>query len=967
MRNRRRSPHRCPLFAAIVAGMAMPAIALADGLPAASSQEASAAASAETTESGTAKAKTLDKVEVTGSRIKRAETEGPTPVVVITAEDIKKQGFSTITEVMRTLPSNNGEMVAGELNSGATQQPDAQFINLRGLGVGYQLILINGKRTADYATSSTPDATGVSLGSIPAAAVERIEVLNNGASAIYGSDAVAGVVNIVTKENWEGNHIRLRGGTTSDGGGDTGQFQWVGGKAWDRGSVTYAFEQLNREPIRAGQRTNVIPSGWNSPGNKDPGHPTYAQVTSSYLYGYNLDTDADEEYWLGSNGQLIGSAEDTDAAALRNTCALAGAVPIYPSAAAKLPTYCGSMNYYDGNILSNQYKKTSGYVSGNYKLTDKLEAYGQFLGMKSRSISANRSSLFIYGEGYDPDFGYIWYQRAVDPDAIGGVPKRVWEENMVSANVGLRGTVFDRFDWDASLSYARDEVKSSWRQLTRDKVEEFLFGGSSGTLNFWGYDYPIYDIDPARLFNTITAEKYNEMTRPIHNRNVSQASQTQFVFSGPLFALPAGDVEMAAVLEAAHTKLQLGPDYRSTATYEGADHTFNYTATSGGGARDRYGAGLEFRIPIFRQLTADIAGRWDKYDDISSIGSAMTWQAALEWRPIKSLLVRGSHQTSFMAPNIMWIYGDPVRQYGTFTNEYLCRVDGLDLTNTADVTSCYSGSHDDHFWYTSGGDSTALHEETATSNGIGVVWDVFDGLSLSADWWSVELKGKSQYLSAGQILSGNADCLLGRTSNGQAVDSSSAGCAAYAGYVTRDADGNLTDLTIGAVNQAGVRTSGFDASLKYSWKSDVLGNFTANMGMSKTLKYEVKEVAGDPWVDYMGCSYGQSACRYSQPVAFRTRTNLTLAWNKGDWSANVYGWRNGTRVNYSGAGRLPAFTVWNGGVSKAITDKMRLGLDVTNIFNKYGPKDSTITWYPFYQTIYGITGRAMYVNLDIDF
>src|SRR5690606_30128383 len=163
-------------------------------------------------------ARTLDKVEVTGSRIKRAEMEGPSPVVMITGEDIKQQGYSTVAEALQTLTQFNGDVVGGELNASSTQ-PDAAFLNLRGLGVGYQLILLNGKRMTEYAASSGAASTGVSIGSIPTAAVERIEVLNGGASAIYGSDAVAGVVNIVTKQNWEGNNLRIRGGTTARGGG----------------------------------------------------------------------------------------------------------------------------------------------------------------------------------------------------------------------------------------------------------------------------------------------------------------------------------------------------------------------------------------------------------------------------------------------------------------------------------------------------------------------------------------------------------------------------------------------------------------------------------------------------------------------------------------------------------------------------------------------------------------------------
>lgn len=964
MRNRRRSPQRCPLFAAIVAGMAMPAIALAGGFPAAAHQEVSAAASAETTESDTAKAKTLDKVEVTGSRIKRSQVEGPSPVTVISAEDIRKQGYSTVSEALQTLTQFNGDVVGGEFNASDTQ-PDASFLNLRGLGVGYQLILLNGKRMTEYAASSGAAATGVSIGSIPAAAVARIEVLNGGASAIYGSDAVAGVVNIVTKDNWEGNHLRVRGGTTIRGGGDTGQIQFSGGKAWDRGSVTYAFEQLNRKPIYSEQRKNIIRTGMKAPGNvEDPSHPTWGLDSSLMDAGY------EGNYWMGQDGKLVytGDVDSATAdAALRNSCRSMGPrnFPMYWSSTDVSPSTCGNANYYDGDTLANKYDKTSAYVSGHYKFTDVLEAYGQLLVQHSRDESTHRTSMYLYNKGnaYDVDIGQFEYWRALDPNDIGGAPTRVWDETTVSANLGVRGTIADRFDWDASVSLSRDKMKSHWKQLLTDRVNGYLFGKPVGDVD----GDPLYEIDPSVLFGQVTPADYDKMVDTIRNSNLSQTSQVQFVIDGPLFELPAGDVQMAAVIEASHSKYELGPDKRSLSTYQGADRTFNFTGVAGGGSRDRYGMGVEFRVPMLKTLTANVAGRYDKYDDISDIGGAFTWQASLEWRPVESLLIRASRQTSFMAPNIMWLYGEPVTEYDDYvTNYYQCRLAGLDLSTTAGLTQCGVDYHEGA-WYVEGGNNRRLQEETATSNGLGFVWDVTDKLSISADYWSIELQGKSQYLDTATLMGANADCLLGSRVDGSKVDPNSAMCRIYLDYVKRDADGNVTEYFLDAINQAGVRTHGFDASLKYAWSWGRIGDFTFNAGYSRTLGYDVKIAAGDPWEDYMPCSYSATYSCGSQPLAFRDRTNWTLGWNKDDWAGSLYGYRNGGRVNYQATGYLPAYVQWNASLSRKLTDSIRLGIDVTNVFDKYGPKDKTMTWYPFYQNIYGITGRAFYVNLDFDF
>src|SRR5690606_9802343 len=195
----------------------------------------------------------LDKVTVTGSRIKRVDIEGPTPVTVVTAEDIQAQGFNTVYEALNTLTQNDIGRLQNELTAGSFTQ-GAQFVSLRGLGPSYQLVLINGRRVADYPHPYNGQSNAINVGSIPAAAVERIEVLTGGASAIYGSDAVAGVINIILKTNYEGDLVTLRGGTTTEGGGDSGRVQWVGGKTGERWGVNYAFEYLHRDTIWASQR-----------------------------------------------------------------------------------------------------------------------------------------------------------------------------------------------------------------------------------------------------------------------------------------------------------------------------------------------------------------------------------------------------------------------------------------------------------------------------------------------------------------------------------------------------------------------------------------------------------------------------------------------------------------------------------------------------------------------------------------
>ena len=186
------SPKRSRLSAALLVALLAPAAGSAFA------QDPAEEPAQETT-TPASDATTLDKVTVTGSRIKRAQVEGPAPVTVITAADIERQGFATVFDALNSLTQNTAS-IQNELNQNGFT-PNASFLNLRGLGPGYQLVLINGRRAADYPLPYNSQSNAVNLANIPAAALERVEVLTGGASAIYGSDAVAGVVNLIMKTN----------------------------------------------------------------------------------------------------------------------------------------------------------------------------------------------------------------------------------------------------------------------------------------------------------------------------------------------------------------------------------------------------------------------------------------------------------------------------------------------------------------------------------------------------------------------------------------------------------------------------------------------------------------------------------------------------------------------------------------------------------------------------------------------
>lgn len=921
------------LTAAVLACLALPAVAAAQSSSTSSTQS-------DTTSTTTTTTHELDKVTVTGSRIARAQVEGPAPMMVITAEDIQRQGFTTAFEALSTITQNTGDTNNEMDQTGSTA--NGQFMNLRSLGPSYTLILLNGKRMANYPQAYGGTSTAVSLGNIPAGAIERIEVLSSGASAIYGSDAIAGVINIITKTDYSGDRIRLRAGTSTRGGGDSGQFQWTGGRSSDLWSLTYAFEHLSREPIMANQR-DFMDSYYDNPACQNGGNCT--GLSAVYLY-----SPSSGYLWRGSDGTLSTSTE-----ALEEACAATNPeFETYKSSgSARAVNRCGTFGYPADQSIQNGYNKNSGMLSGTFDFSDSVQGYGQLLLSKSRDISYNRNQYYWSSSDYvyDPELGLVSASRTVTPSEIGGVKPTTYDETSASLNLGLKGTILDgRFDWDFSLTHSQYDITVKRRRFLKNAARDYFLGELQG---YTDDGYEIRDVNEDALFSPISAEDYYSITTIVTNEGESSNDQGQFTLSGRLFDLPAGPVQVAVVVEGAKEKFQLNPDERTWPTYTGDEAIYNYTATTGGGSRNHYALGVEFSVPIFERLKASLAGRYDQYVDSSDVGGAFTWQAGLEWRPWDSLLLRGTRATTFRAPDLTYLYSGESSGYSYVTDVYLCRVNGVDPASSA----CTSGDYYYQTYYTYSG-NTDLYEETGKSWSAGFVWDLTPSMSVSADFYHIELYGMVKQIDTDYLMEQYANCMLGTTSSGAAVDTGSASCGFYKSLVTRDSDGTIDSYESYPVNQSMMRTEGVDASWKYHLGTTGWGDFDLKLGYTLTTKLESQLFPGDEIVDE------RNSLDYYN---FRSKANWQVDWRGGDWRASVYGYRWGSLPNYAGTGRIAPYIVWNANLSKRITPKATLGLSVTNLFDKLHPRDDTYTSYPYFNRTYSAVGRQIYADFTYDF
>lgn len=934
------------LSAALAAALFLPAASLAFAQDASSSTDTAAAQKQEATN--------LDRVTVTGSRIKRVEIEGPSPVTIISSAQLEREGFNTVFDALSTITQASGATQNDVFQGGFT--PNASVINLRGLGPGRTLLLINGRRAADYPLPYNGQSNFANLGNIPAAAVDRIEILAGGASAIYGSDAVAGVVNVILKTNYQGDLVKLRGSTTSLGGRDRGDLQWIGGKTGDKWSLTYAFEYFASEPLYGFQR------GFMDSALDNPLPPDFVGIQPTGTMRVRRRTGATAGSYFAPPAGACEQLGDEWVRWNYKTANAAGAIT-------NLGQACGTFKDIAYQTIDNGSRDLSGYAYGTYDFDNGMQAWASLQAWKSQG-KYGAGTQFWGGRTtgalwFDPGFNnLVDAQRVFTPQEAGGIENLLAKNDERSYDLafGLRGQFGERFDWDLTLSRAQYDVSVARPRLQSNLVNDYFLGPQMGTRVVSGGTYPVYQLNQDRYYRALTPEQFAALNTVVKTEAQSYVNQANLVVTGDLFELPAGALGFATVLEASQQKYDLTADPRVLPDYTGIDRPYNLTGTGGGGDRNRYALGVEFSVPILNSLKASLAGRFDKYDDVTAVDDAKTWNAGLEWRPLDNLLFRGSYSTSFRAPDMHYVFAERSGSYSAIFDTRRCLESGRSAAQcpTTDTTINYTA-----FGVRQG--TTGLTEETGNSWTAGVVWDVFEGFSISTDYYQIELQDAVADITSTYILDGEAGCTTGLTRNRQPFTLGAPGSAFCNDILSRVSrlnapgtpnDGQITEIRRGPINRAYQDIKGIDATADYRLDTDRLGDFRFQLNYSHTLKQSSAQFKGDPILDYR-----DDLTNFD----FRSRIRATTTWAKGDWQAAVFMLRYGSLPNWQETGRIAPYFVWNTSVGKKITDDMQVNLYVNNVFNKTHPKDDGFNSYPYFWRAYSPLGREMAIEFQYKF
>ena len=782
----------------------------------------------------------IETVAVTGSRLAQRHLVDAAPVSVLSREDIAATGVTSIGELLRELPAAGASASdsAGRGNNGSAT------IALRGLGAVNTLVLINGRRVLANNSGGTVD-----LNSIPFDAVERVEVLQDGASAVYGSDAIAGVVNIIMASHYEGLLVKAGYGVSSRDDLPNQDFSLTFGREYDNGRFVFNANWNKSDGNVIADRPISLDPDWRSLGGRnfrDP-LPFYPVVT-------NLDpANPTRRLILEEGVQQAASIDD-----FRDF--------IFPGTTTPISSGNDGLNYWEYETSAVDIEKLNLWFSAEHDLGEELATFVE-------ASYNNRQSLGHFAPDY---VGSVYGARAIvsannDFNPFGrdlDVARTLVEQldypgararmNDVDANTfrvvaGLKGSLGE-WNWDASVNH---QQLHQYTYGGRNKVMEFIrqAAGDSDAcraatnrcvpLNLLGGPGTI----TREMLDFITVETFNDITT---NLNSLVGNVT-----GTLFALPAGDVAVAAGVEYRVEEFDQTSSDLNARIEQGIDADAHPPERKIG---EVY---LETGIPLLAQdsavgaLDLDLAARFSDYNDF---GNTTNPKVGLKWKVFDSLLVRGSWGTGFRAPTFAEAYGPQTRGFQpvqdpclgpNFLNYPACN--GQQATTTSPGAFVVRGGNPE------------LSPEDADNLTLGIVWrpGFLAGFALTLDYFQIEKTNVIGTANVNYVIEQNA--LFGT----------------FADRVTRDAGNAVSQVIVTLDNLLKQEVKGYDLGLEYQTETASIGDFSARVDITYLDSQKRPAAPGQPAVERVGT--------YSTEIGTlaKYRANARLGWGFGNFDVST--------------------------------------------------------------------------------
>jgi len=870
-------------------------------------------------EQTTGQATTLDAVQVTGSHIKRLQLSGVGPVTVLDAEAIERSGATSVDTLLQRLPASAG--FAGSQSNAywAENGYGTSQVNLRGLGINRTLVLLNGRRVVNGGTGAN---SSVDLNMIPVALIERIEVLKDGASAIYGADAVAGVVNIITKKKYDGAEVAVRYGQTFENDGDDAAFDLVWGSHSERGSLMAGLSYSEGGTVNMASRA---PCG--------------------------LGEVDGRLQCVGSSTTIGGRALLADGRRINFNQVPGGDGNFYEP-------YSAAKHNYNGNPTLNAVnpiKRISASMLGDMQLSDDLSLFTELMYTNRQSDQlAAPGGLGVYrpiniaaNHPTNPTGQNLLLQRRRLQEA--GPREFFQETNTFRAVVGLEGRLGMNWDWSAAINWGRNTgTDGSTKVANLDRVDNTLNpaicsnapGAAIPCGDYLGYG----DISQKVL-------DYILFTTRDHGGNEQKSFTANL--SGQLFELPAGWVGFASGIEVRKERGWRDPD---PLTVLGIANTNQQDPIAGEYlAKEAF---AEFAVPLLQgralaeSLTLNLAVRYSDYD---LFGEDINYKVGLDWQVVPSLKLRANYATAFRIPNIPELFGGIAEGNLTTTDPcsgWASQPAGSQVRQNCQAYGVPAGyvQPGNTILTTSGGNMN-LEPEDARSLTLGAVWTpgFAPGLTLTADYFNIRIDNAIQRIDGSTKL---AICY-------NTPELAHPFCG-NENFTRNPITGEVDFLSSQPVNAADERVSGIDLGGLYEFE---LAGFDSSFSLDVSYldKYDVRPFPGAEVIHYAGKITGGRGS-YTHWRAFTSLTMSRDEWS-GTYSLQYIGKADDINAARGDIGdHSPSVSYHNVQLKYSPVKSFDVSFGIDNLFDKKPPFIQSYTDANTDTMTYDLLGRRWYAR-----
>jgi iron complex outermembrane receptor protein len=829
----------------------------------------------------------LQRVEVTGSRIRQVDLETAQPIQVMTQEQIQKTGLVTVGDIINNLSSAGSPDFSKGGSLTSNRESGGQYANLRNLGSNRLLVLVDGKRWTATVAGFTD------LSTIPSSMIERIEVLKDGASAIYGSDAIAGVLNIILKKTMEGGQVSLYEGANQHGGdGKTKDFSISYGANSDKASILFGLTHTEQGPVWA--RDREITSYTNGPDHPYSGLGVgpWGRIRQVNATGGATGFTRVLNHTGTYDGSGTGSASNV--AGNYHAFSSTGYDDLFNSSSQMMFTMPTKL---DSIFTKGSFELPYGMHFSSTAMFAQRNSSTQVAGYPLNSLSQSTYPVYVDKNSYFNPYGnqaagvaagagqdLFFYRRTIE------LPRQTANENRtlhIDANLaGEFNAIGKTFNWD--VGYNHSSVSGSvfsqgnLNLLNLKKALGPSFRNADGQIQCGTAASPIalatcvpFDILGGPSASTPAALAYiNSTGQATYGSTINSATAN---IGGEIYTLPAGAIGFAA-----------GVEHRSVSGYDfpGQFEQSGYSTDLAGNSTDGHysikEAYVEFNIPVLKDmpfakmLSFDVASRHSTY---SNFGTTNNSKVSFMWKPITDLLVRGTWAQGFRAPTVGDTFGGGSQTYDTYLDPCDSRFGeasrnpsvasrcagagvpaGFRQLGQSGVAISGAGGTQGAYPFQSGAGNAALQPEKAKTNTLGLVYSpsFLPGASVSLDYFDIKIDNRITAISANYVLN---QCFI-------------SGVPSFCTSLQRNGAGELTNLARGNANLGKLETDGLDLSLAYRFPMTQYGRFSLRSDTSYMHSFKVKSAADADWEDYAGEYY------YNK---FKSVTSLD--WTMGNWNA----------------------------------------------------------------------------------